>query len=116
MDQAIHQRDVGANADLKVQVGTLPDRGAFAWVDDHNATVVLAFGSEHAFPQHGLRFRHVVAIQAQQLCLIDVNVARRRSVGAEVGHQPGRGGGGAQARVAVDIGGLQSAAPQLTSV
>ncbi len=113
MDEAVHQRHVGAQPQLQVQVGALAHGGALAGVRHDDTAVVLPLGGEHALPENRLHLGDVMAVDADQLGLVNIHVGGSGAVGAKVGHQPGGGSSGAEARVTVDIGGLQPTAPEL---
>jgi hypothetical protein len=63
--QPIHQRHVGAESELKVEIGALPHSRAFTWIYGDNAGTVVELRCEHALAEHRLRLCHVVAEQAQ---------------------------------------------------
>jgi len=103
VDYSVHQRDVRTGTHLQMQVGALVHGRRFSRVGDDDPGPVPVLGCKHAFPQHRLRLGHVVAVQAKEICLVNVDIGSDRTVGTKIRHQTRCRCRGAEPRVAVDI-------------
>jgi hypothetical protein len=95
VNQPVHHRDICSDADLQVEICSLPYGRALPGIHDQDVAAVASLRRQHALPQYGLHFSHVVSIQAQQLGFIDIYIACCWAINAEGLYQPGGRGGSA---------------------
>jgi hypothetical protein len=110
-DERVHQREVRPRRRGEMDVG-LPGHRRLAWVDaDQLRRPRPAPAVEHPHPQHRLRRRDVVPVQADRVGVADVLVAAGLSVAAEGLLERLAGRGRAHSRVAVEVVGADARAP-----
>ena len=103
---------VGARRDLEDEVGVFRGRRATR-VDDDNTRAALAPVPHHALMQDWMAPGSVGAGKDEQIGLVEILVTAGHGVGAEGAAVTGHGGGHAQARIGVDVGGAEESLHQL---
>ena len=104
VNDPVHECDIPPDPQLKVQVRTLSHSGRSTRIGDDDTSAALLFRRQHALSEDGLHFDNIVAVEAQQVGLIDIDIGGNGAVDAEIGHQSGGGRCRTQAGVAVDVG------------
>ena len=113
--EPVHQGQVGAHARSQMDTAStyrlLSDRGSPGVDTDDAGRVLATCAVEDPGPEHGLGLRHVVAVEEDRVAVLDVGVGARLPVGAERFLEGSRAGRGAQACVAVHVGGPEPGLP-----
>ena len=113
VQQRVVQHDVGARQQRQVQVGLLGGLGAARVGDDDSQRRVDAARVFDAAEQHRVRPGHVRSGDEEGLRQADVVVAGGHGVGTQAGLVAGHGRAHAQARIGVDVVGMDEALAEL---
>ncbi len=110
VEQAVHNGHIRSRPRSEVNVG-LAGRRRPAWIDDDQARRSRSSAAvQQTHPQHRFGHRHVRADDENAIGDIDIGIRTGLAIGAErLAHGDG-GGGGAEARVAIDVIGANAAA------
>ena len=109
VEQGVHQCHVGARPRRQVHRRHAGDRCETRVDADDRRWVRTGQPVEDAAPEHGLGLGHVVAVERDDVGVVDVGVAPRLTVAGEGLLQGRRSGRGAQPCVAVDVVGADAA-------